>query len=235
MRKSHGRMLARRSGSGKSHTHAGSSWKARASTSLASRSRARSSLTTSTMRTQLGGAELSSGVSALRSLDLHDLELEGAAGSLDLDDLALLLPHDRLADGRLVGELVLGGIGLRGADDVVLERLVRLHVAQADARADRDGVLGDLLLRDHPCGQEPLLELRDLVLEHRLLVLRVVVLRVLGDVAELTGDADALGDLAALLAAQVVDLLLELPEPLRCEDDFLQERPPDPVRNGREW
>jgi hypothetical protein len=46
---------------------------------------------------------------------------------------------------------------------------------------------------------EPLLERRDAVLEHRLLVLRVVVLGVLGDVAELARDADALRDLAALL------------------------------------
>ena len=50
---------------------------------------------------------------------------------------------------------------------------------------------------------EPLLELRDLVLEHRLLVLRVVVLGVLGDLAELTGDANAVGDLAAPVGAQV--------------------------------
>ena len=49
---------------------------------------------------------------------------------------------------------------------------------------------------------EPLLELRDLVLEHGLLVLRVVVLGVLGDVAELAGDADPLGDLAASIAAE---------------------------------
>ena len=38
---------------------------------------------------------------------------------------------------------------------------------------------------DHARVREPLLELGDLVLEHRLLVLRVVVLGVLGDVAEL--------------------------------------------------
>ena len=69
---------------------------------------------------------------------------------------------------------------------------------------------------------EPLLELGDLVLEHRLLVLRVVVLGVLGDVAELARDADPLRDLAALVGLQEVDLLLQLLVALGREDDFLQ-------------
>ncbi len=51
-------------------------------------------------------------------------------------------------------------------------------------------------------------------LEHRLLVLRVVVLGVLGDVAELARLLDALGDLAALLGGQEVELRLELLESL---------------------
>jgi transcription elongation factor GreA len=108
---------------------------------------------------------------------------------------------------------------------VILERLVRLHVAQADVRADRDGVLRDLLLRDHPRGEEALLELGDLVLQHRLLVLRVVVLGVLGDVAELAGDADPLGDLAALLVPQEIDFLRtekrrEVAERIRVAREF---------------
>ena len=45
--------------------------------------------------------------------------------------------------------------------------------------------------------REPLLEQRDARLEMGLLVLRRVVLGVLGDVAELARDADALRDLAA--------------------------------------
>ena len=62
--------------------------------------------------------------------------------------------------------------------------------------------------------EEPLFELRDLVLEHRLLVLRVVVLGVLRNVTKLACDANPLGDLAALLAPQEIDLLLELLEAL---------------------
>ena len=60
------------------------------------------------------------------------------------------------------------------------------------------------------------------MLEHRLLVLRVVVLRVLRDVAELARDADPLRDLAPLLGPQAVDLLLELLVAVCRENDFLQ-------------
>ena len=45
---------------------------------------------------------------------------------------------------------------------------------------------------------------------------------VLGDVAELARDPDSLGDLAALLGRELLDLLLQLLVPLGREDDFLQ-------------
>src|SRR5436189_2906542 len=88
-------------------------------------------------------------VGRLRGLDVHDLELELAARRGDLDGLALLATHDRLADRRLVRELVLGRIRLGGANDVVLDSLVRLDVAQAHLRADGHLAGLDLLLRDH--------------------------------------------------------------------------------------
>ena len=73
--------------------------------------------------------------------------------------------------------------------------LKRRWSLEPDRRADRDAVLGDLLLGDHPCGEQPLLELGDPVLDHRLLVLCVVVLGAFSrDIAELAGDANPLGD-----------------------------------------
>src|SRR3979409_2618404 len=71
-------------------------------------------------------------ISGLRRLDVHDLELELAARCGDLHRLALLAAHDRLADRRLIRQLVLGGVRFGGADDVVLDGLVRLHVAEPD-------------------------------------------------------------------------------------------------------
>jgi hypothetical protein len=60
------------------------------------------------------------------------------------------------------------------------------------------------------------------VLEHRLLVLRIVVLRVLGDIAELTGDADALGDMPAALDTERLELVLERLVALGGENDVPQ-------------
>src|SRR5579864_3684856 len=56
----------------------------------------------------------------------------------------------------------------------------------------------------------------------RLLVLGCVVLRVLGDVAELARDADPVGDVPTPVHGQVFDLVLELLEALGRENDFLQ-------------
>jgi hypothetical protein len=88
-------------------------------------------------------------------------------------------------------------------------------------QGQRDQLQVDLLLaheldRLGGVGAQLLLERRDARLEHRLLVLGVVVLGVLGDVAELARFLDALGDLAATVAAQMLDLGLELLEAFRC-------------------
>src|SRR5262245_30932491 len=160
----------------------------------------------------------------LRGLDLHDLELElRAPRRRDLDRLALLAAHDRLADRRLVRELPLGRVRLRRADDEVLDGLLRVHVAESHDRADRDDARIHALRVDEPRVHEPLLELRDAVLEHHLLVLRVVVFRVLGDLAELAGRGDALCDLPAALGTEVVELSLQLLEALGSEDHVLHE------------
>ena len=62
---------------------------------------------------------------------------------------------------------------------------------------------------------------RNAVLEHGLLVLGVVVLGVLGDVAELARLLDALGDLAPLHGREVLDLFLQLVVSFGGENDFL--------------
>jgi hypothetical protein len=73
----------------------------------------------------------------LGGLDLEDLELQRAARRGDLDGLALLVADDRLADRRLVRELVLGRVRLGGADDVVLDRLVRVMSRSAPSSRPR--------------------------------------------------------------------------------------------------
>jgi hypothetical protein len=72
------------------------------------------------------------------------------------------------------------------------------------------------------------------VLEHRLLVLRVVVLGVLGDVPELARRTDAVGDLPPPLGPQDVQLLLEGVVALGGENDVLQREPPSRCQNENE-
>ena len=86
-------------------------------------------------------------------------------------------------------------------------------------RADLDGVGRDVLGVDDLRRAQALLELRDPLLEHHLLVLGVVVLGVLRDVAELAGLLDALGDLAPAGGLQLLQLFLEPLEPFGGEDD----------------
>src|SRR5205807_4984406 len=66
---------------------------------------------------------------ALGRLDLGDLELAlGTARDVDRDHVVSLVAHQRHADRRLVGELVLGGVGFRRADDLELLRVPGLLV-----------------------------------------------------------------------------------------------------------
>src|SRR4051812_43745582 len=156
----------------------------------------------------------------LTGFDLRDLELPGGpARNRNGDEVAPLLTDQRLPYRRLVGELVLGRIGLRRAHDHVLHGLVGLLVLDVHSRADRDRLGGHAVLVDHRGRAQLLLELRDLLLEHCLLVLRVVVFGVLADVAELTRLLDPLGHFAPPRTGEVLDLGLYFLEALWSEDD----------------
>ena len=90
-------------------------------------------------------------------------------------------------------------------------------VLDVDDHADRDRIGVDGLLVDDDRAAEALLELGDPLLEQGLLVLRVVVLGVLGDVTELTGLLDALGDLAPARGRKLGDVGLKLFEAFLCD------------------
>src|SRR5829696_10092163 len=178
------------------------------------------------------GKRLGSMAGSLRGLDVEDLVLQRSSRGRDLDGLTLLLADDRLPHRRLVRELQLCGICLGRADDEVLVRAPGVDVAKLHLRADGDDAEVDVAPGDHARVQEALLELRDLVLEHRLLVLGVVVLGVLGDVAELARDTDPVRDLAPLLGREQLDLLLQLLIALGRENDFLQLASPKTKAGG---
>src|SRR3954470_932064 len=154
-------------------------------------------------------------------VNLGDLELELAAGHGDGDHVVSLAAQQRLADRGLVGEPLVRRVGLGRADDRVRRRLARLVVLDVDQGAHAHDVVVELGGVDHRGRAQLVLERGDPRLEHRLLVLGVVVLGVLRDVPELAGLLDALGDLAALGGGEVLDLLLEVLEAFGGEDDVL--------------
>src|SRR4029079_824860 len=130
-----------------------------------------------------------------------------------------LAADQRAAHGRLVGELALLRVRLGRADDRELLRLAGLLVLDRDDGPDLDGVGRDVLGVDDLRRAQALLELRDPLLEHHLLVLCVVVLGVLRDVAELAGLLDALGPLAPAGGLQLLQLFLQPLEPFGGQDD----------------
>src|ERR1700733_14371345 len=89
-------------------------------------------------------------------------------------------------------------------------------------RADLRDVGREVLCLDDGRHAQLLLQLRDAALDHRLLVLGVVVLGVLGDISELPRLLDPLGDLPALLGGEQLELVLELLQTFRGEDYVLR-------------
>ena len=116
--------------------------------------------------------------------------------------------HQGLAQRRLVGNLALARAGLGSAHEGV-DALLAGGVLQVHDMADRDAAaLGGS--GDNDAVGELLLEHLDAVLVGSLLVLGVVVLRVLGQVAEVAGHGDGLGDALALGGLAPGKLLLKL-------------------------
>src|ERR671921_1311069 len=152
------------------------------------------------------------------------------AGRLDVDDLVLrraargryhnLLPNLPLEYGPAhrggVAELPARRVRLVGADD--LERpLLSLSAGDPEGypSTEVDRVILDFRRVDNLRVAHPALELTDPALQQTLFVLRLVVLGVLRDVPELTGLADAVGNLLATRLGQVCEFLLELLETFR--------------------
>ena len=54
---------------------------------------------------------------SLRALDVDDAKRQNAHRHFDIDRLALFAAHEALAHGRLIGDLVVGGIFLGVAAD----------------------------------------------------------------------------------------------------------------------
>src|SRR5713226_7004194 len=142
-------------------------------------------------------------------LDRLDRKRERAGGNADRDAVALLLAHQRATDGRVDGDSAGGRIALDRAHQVV-GLCLAVGVDDVDGRT-RSGdarvrLLDDLRPPDH------LLELIDAAVEEADLLLRLLVFRVVFDVARLERLLQARARLGTPLQRDL-EIALELLQP----------------------
>ena len=134
---------------------------------------------------------------------------------MHVDDAAALLSEKCLTERGLIRDLALVRVSLRRADEHEGVLIAELDVLDRDLAAHLDDVAGTSLddVRVADLGREVL----DLALEECLLILGIVVLRVLGEVAQCDGGLQALCNLDALDALEVVELFYEI---IYADDTF---------------
>src|SRR5438105_3880014 len=148
-------------------------------------------------------------IATLLPLDLGDRVGLGATGRHHLDGLALLLVDQRARQRRGDRDAAFLGVGLGLADDLPDLLLIGVLVDQGHGRAELDGVAAELGDVDHVGARELVLELGDLTLVDRLLLLGGVILRVLGEIAVRARIGDLLNDAGTLDLLAMLELVFE--------------------------
>ena len=137
----------------------------------------------------------------------HDGEAHLSGRSLDSDRLTDAVAYYRTADRALVADAPLHGVGLLRADDLILDLIVFVQVAQFDMTAETDGIGVKLGLFDYFGVLDEHLHLGDFGVELALLRLGLVVLAVLAEIAEAAGFLNKLADLFFADGLKVMELL----------------------------
>ena len=121
----------------------------------------------------------------LSLLDIDNLVLDDTRGGIHIDGAPDFLSEERLAERGLIRDLSFIGIRLRRTDDEERLLLVKLQILNRHTAAHRHSLAVARL--DDVGVANLVLELLNLALEKCLLILRVIVLRVLGEITESNG------------------------------------------------
>ena len=143
------------------------------------------------------------------------------AGGFHHHFLSGLLAQQGLAEGGVLRDPAVHGVGLLGAHDLIGQGLVKLQVFHHHVVAHVDDVPGGLLLLDDGVVGQNLVQLCDAGVELTLLVLCLVILAVFRQVAEGAGLLDEFRHFLFPDGFQVSELLLEFFQALRAESIFL--------------
>ena len=142
-----------------------------------------------------------------------------------------------LSDGRFVRNAAVQGVRLVGADDFVIDDLaapgLRVHDAQLHFRPHVDVFGAELALVEHLDVLEHGLDVRDARFHNGLLVLRLVVLAVFGQVPEREGNLNFFGHFLALDALELVKLGFHLFKSFFCQKNLLYQMRKPPFQKGR--
>ena len=141
--------------------------------------------------------------------DADHLHGEGAGRGVDGEGFAGGLAHHAPAEGGVVGELALHGVGFLGTGDPVggLNALLILHDHGAAQAYPAGGLV--FVLNDDGVGQD-VLDFGDPAVELGLLVLGGIILGVFGQVAVGTGFRDHGGNLTLPGGLQIVQFLFQV-------------------------
>ncbi len=112
------------------------------------------------------------------------------------------------------------GIGFSRPDNHVRDFFAGTEVLELDLGTDEDPIGGRVMIVDHSSIAEHQFQLEDPPLYERLLVLRILIFGVLGEIAELFGELDPLRNFLSLDLLEVLQLILELFEPLAGQYRF---------------
>ena len=144
------------------------------------------------------------------SLDLQQLILHRTGGGIHHHLVPGIFAQQGLAEGGVLRDGAVHGVGLLGAHDLIGDLLVKLLVQHGDGGAQADVVpLGLVLLDNHVIGQN-LLQLAHTGVELALLVFGLVVFAVLAEVAEPPGHFNLLRHLVGPGGLEIVQFLLQL-------------------------
>src|SRR3972149_791016 len=152
-----------------------------------------------------------SGSAAVGSVDGDDPHLDRAGRHAEPHFLASAVADERLAYRGLIADAPLGGRGLGRSDDHVLGLLA--IALDDDLASDLYAVVMPVLV-DRDRVLQHLLERKDPAFEEGLVILGLLQLGVLGEVPELHGVVDPLRHLGSALGAQLLELGLQLLQPL---------------------
>ena len=118
--------------------------------------------------------------------------------------------HDGPAEGGVVGELVLHGVGFLGAGDAVGVLCAGLQVLHGDSAAQTHPAGGFVLVGDDHGVSQNVLDLGDTAIQLGLLVLGGIVLGVFGQVAVGAGFGDHGRNFPFTGGLQIIQLFLQI-------------------------